>query len=59
MKGKHRNMCAEIQPCCLCNTCKRDVLSGEGKLCCNNVTIYCPVENCPDYEPDDEEDDDA
>jgi hypothetical protein len=55
MKGNHRNVCAGIQPRCLCNTCKRDVSSVEENLCCNNVAIYCPIKNCPDYEPDDEE----
>lgn len=58
MKGNHWDACAEIQPCCLCNTCKWDVSSGEENPCCNNVAIYCPIENCPDYEPEDEEEGD-
>lgn len=55
MKGNHRDACAGIQPRCLCNTCKRDVSGENGDLCCNHVAIYCPVIDCPDYEPDDED----
>lgn len=57
MKGKHLDACIEIQPCCLCNTCKHDS-ERIYELCCDR-TFLCPVENCPDYEPDDEEDDHA
>lgn len=59
MKGDHDKGCAELFPSCLCNTCKRDVSSGEGKPCCDKAAIFCPVTMCPDYEPDDEENDHA
>ena len=56
MKGEHSEGCVEMFPTCLCNRCKRDVSSGEGKPCCDKVAIFCPVIDCPDYELDDEED---
>ena len=59
MNGEHQKSCIVMAPDCLCNRCKRDVSSGEGPPCCDKVTIFCPVTMCPDYEPDNEEDDHA
>lgn len=55
MKGEHRKVCAGLYPSCLCNDCKRDVSSDKGKTCCDKVAIFCPAIDCPDYEPDDED----
>lgn len=59
MKGEHYGGCIKVFPTCLCNTCKHDCWPNYEALCCEQVASDCPVENCPDYEPDDEEDDDA
>jgi hypothetical protein len=55
MKGEHDKACIRLAPMCLCNRCKRDVSSGNARPCCDEVAIFCPVVECPDYEPDDEE----
>ena len=52
MKDKHQYPCVEVEPDCLCNTCKRD--SEIYELCCDRAFL-CPIHNCPDYEPDDED----
>lgn len=53
MKGEHFCFCEKFRPECLCNRCKRD---GRGLVaCCKKISRRCPVENCPDYEPDDED----
>ena len=54
-KGWHNKSCAKTFPTCLCNTCKHDASSVNNNPCCENVRPICPIENCPDYEPDDEE----
>jgi hypothetical protein len=55
MKGEHNKGCVETFPTCLCNTCKRDVSSGNNDPCCEKVRPICPIQDCTDYEPDDEE----
>lgn len=54
MKGEHLCFCEKFRPECLCNRCKRD--GHEVGACCNKFSRCCPITNCPDYEPDDEED---
>ena len=54
MKGEHCDACMGLEPECLCNTCKRD--PGTGDIPCCDRELLCPIKNCPDYEPDDEED---
>ena len=57
MKGEHLCLCEKFRPECLCNRCKHD---GRGVgACCIKNSRRCSVENCPDFEPDDEEDDHA
>lgn len=55
MKGEHYFFCERVEPTCLCNTCKHDCKRND-HACCDNVSALCPVTRCPDYEPDDEED---
>lgn len=57
MKGKHCEICMGFEPECRCNTCKNDLGKGYEKCCCREP--ICPIKNCPDYEPDAEEDDHA
>lgn len=52
MKGEHYERCLRDNPSCLCNTCKRDRLL---RKCCYDLQIFCPVTDCEDFEPDDEE----
>lgn len=55
MKGEHSNVCLKGKPDCLCNKCKHDPGSGYDS-CCDIKAYFCPILDCPDYEPDDEED---
>lgn len=57
MKGEHNKGCEEVHPLCKCNSCKKD--NSSGAACCAVRRNPCPVTICPDYEPDDEEDDHA
>lgn len=59
MKGEHCEKCVIDFTTCKCNSCKND--SNSIISCCFHTwgSELCPVENCPDYEPDDEEDDHA
>lgn len=54
MKGEHSKTCVNDHPSCKCNTCKNDNRRERGWCCFENK--QCPVGECPDYEPDDEED---
>lgn len=47
--GDHNEQCRDEEPKCLCNTCIRD----ENGCCLRDYV--CPIENCPDYEPEDED----
>lgn len=59
MKGEHRNTCVIGCANCKCNTCRND--TNTLQPCCYRFwgDVHCPVENCPNYEPDDEEDEHA
>lgn len=53
MKGEHLSTCVMNHPLCKCNSCKKD--NGSGVPCCEDKRKPCPVGDCPDFEPDDEE----
>ena len=53
MKGEHSNVCLKGKPDCLCNRCKHDNRYERGWCCFENKS--CPIDDCPDYERDDEE----
>lgn len=57
MKGEHFGGCIKDFPTCLCNTCKHD--TNGLYACCGVRAKKCQADFCPDYEPDDEEDDHA
>lgn len=57
MKGAHCDACVRDNVECLCNTCKHD--TNGLYACCVVRTKKCPAYFCSDYEPDDEEDDNA
>lgn len=59
MNGAHCKFCLHNDKECKCNSCKNDFNSGLPCCCLTFGFEGCPVSECPDYEPDDEEDDDA
>lgn len=62
MKGEHCDACVEYAPNCPCITCKHDRQDDAHIMCCAEQRgLPCPyfdyiIHNCPDYEPDDEDD---
>lgn len=55
MKGEHYDTCVIGCANCKCNTCRNDINTSQP--CCYRFwgDVHCPVDNCPNYEPDDEE----
>lgn len=54
---KQHNGCEDV-PSCLCLRCAKDLRSYEGKPCCcrpSHRKTRCPTKNCPDFEPETEE----
>lgn len=53
MKGEHCEMCVIDAPTCKCNSCKKD--KGSPICCCIiGHKRKCPIDDCPNFEPDDE-----
>ena len=53
MKGEHTRACIRKYPSCLCTRCKHDHARLTEEACCDRYS--CPVDDCPNFEPDDEE----
>ena len=58
MKGEHNAPCVKTFPSCLCNRCKRDNAGSDDDSCCFKRPGYCPIDDCPNFEPDDVEEGD-
>lgn len=68
MKGEHGRLCTLLSPGCLCLRCKHDNFESKGNCwdsdeapCCfKNLEDCqdCPVKDCQNFEPDDEEEGD-